>query len=130
MKKVYIFAISMLFVSSSMLICSISKEKTLENSTLNPKDEDSKTTYYSEEDEYDLLIAEAETLDVMPKEIEFPTPSKFETIVRKLGVTFFLKPYIYIVTKYRATKEVVSKYAQLLWNKIAREKQASSGEKA
>jgi len=109
MKKICVFVLSLLLISSPALHSSVQE----------PKEE---TTQYNQEnnDEFDTLIDDAITNGVVKEEIEFPKPSKFETLVRKIGVTFFLKPYVYAVTKYRATKKFVTHYTCAFAKAMAR----------
>ena len=131
MKKIYILTLSILILSPSAWICSSTNNETNnindKNKTLNQQDQDCKTAdntnqepsaQYYDDDEFDQLITDAIDNNVVSSKIDFPKPSKFETILRKFGVFFFLKPYIYTVIKYRATKKLVSQYTRILWDKI------------
>ena len=121
MKKIYTFTLSLLLVSSSILYSNTQEpsDNTQDTKTIVHNHQNTGTQYCQEDnDELDNLIDDAINSGVVSPKIEFPKPSKFETLVRKLGVFFFLRPYIYVVTKYRATKKLVSHYAKILWAKI------------
>jgi len=110
MKKKYIFILSLLCISSPVLCSSVQKE-TKSQCCQENNDENN--------DEFDNLIDDAITSGLVKEEIEFPKPSKFEMLVRKIGVIFFLKPYVYAVTKYRATKKFVTHYTYAVAKAIA-----------
>jgi len=117
MKKKYILALSLLLLSSSALYPSTEKPNST-NQNLQTSAITTDTQHSQDEDEFDDLINDALDVGVVSEKIEFPKPSKLETLVRKISVIFFLKPYIYIVTKYRTTKKLVSRYAQIILAKI------------
>lgn len=78
----------------------------------------------SEFDELDALSEQGEAAGI---EIKAPAkPSFLMGIVIRLGITFFLNPYITFVEKYRSTKDFVIKYSMVTWEKLFGKKEAKS----
>jgi len=127
MKKIYTLSLSILLLSSSTGICTkTNNEANNINDASNATEQNCKVIdntnqeptaqYY--DDELDQLITDAIDNNVVSNKIELPKPSKFEMILRKIGVIFFLKPYIYTIIKYRAAKKLITQYTRRLWDKV------------
>jgi len=67
---------------------------------------------YDDFDDYDSLVEEALESNVLSKEIEIKESSRFEILMKKIGIFLFLRPYIFVVTKYRCVKKLISTYVQ------------------
>jgi len=67
--------------------------------------------YQSDEyaDEYDIMVEQADTKGTL-KNVTLKTPSQIAVVLRQIGVFLFVKPYIYMVTQYRAAKKIIASY--------------------
>jgi len=113
MKKTLIHAIIALLLLSSKAIIPSDKP--------NPKDNQTQETT-CQFDEFDALVETAIESSILKKEIEFPKVSKFQQLIRKIGVTLFLAPYMFLATRYQAVKKWMRQYIKKTWKKKDRKK--------
>jgi hypothetical protein len=134
MKKVYVLTISIFIISSTNFILPNDKDDQKNNQSTVIKENqindhknntDQNTTNCETknielDDELDKLSEDAEKSGVIIEPIS--KPSYLMNIVRKCGVVFFLKPYVFVVDNYRITKNFIIKYATVAWEKIVGKK--------
>jgi len=108
MKKKYICTFLFFILLSSTIIRSTGKAL---NSNHYREENIGKTNALFEEnefDELDELIEDAIDSGLIKNDIT--PPSKLELFLTRVAITVFLKPYIYIVTKYRILKKWFAKF--------------------
>jgi len=120
MKKFNILIFLCFLLSSSLTLTSVNKE-TVGDTACSISD----VSFDSEDDELDRLIEEAIESNAVSQDIEPPKHSKLKLICAKIGILFFLKPYIFVATKYQTTKKYISKYAKIIWEKVTGKKETN-----
>ena len=108
MKK-YIVVMLLLSLLSSPLTYATKDNPSNTNNASNETNETKQTftsdlttefAFDGEEDEFDALIAEAIEHNVVDENAEPPKQSKLKVFCAKVGIVLFLRPYIFLVTKY------------------------------
>ncbi|KKP26220.1 MAG: hypothetical protein UR12_C0038G0007 [candidate division TM6 bacterium GW2011_GWF2_30_66] len=126
MKKTYILTISLLFILSSNITntqCEPQDNNNPNSSIIGQEsnsDQNTTIKYEDLDDKFDSFVIDAENngLDVKPME----KPTYLMNMVQKVGIFFFLNPYIFVINKYRITKDFVIKYATITWETIVGKK--------
>jgi len=108
MKKNFLLIISLFICSQSSILCS-------DDTNRNPQNSASEEVDFDDFDNYDQLVIDALDNNVLPEKIEIKEPSRFEILMKKIGIFLFLKPYIFIVTKYRCVKKLIKRCVQKLF---------------
>ena len=103
MKKKFLLAITLCLLPSSTTFCS--------TDNIN-KDSQKIVSHQTDlDDDFDLLIEEALENNLI-KDVKTEEPSKLSILAQKVGIVLFLKPYIFMITKYRCVKAFIKTYAQ------------------
>lgn len=101
-----------LLLTISLLLCT----PTIVHSSTDAPKNDSQTDISHQidiEDDFDFLIEQALEHNLV-KDPEPTKPSKMTILTQKMGILLFLKPYIYIVHKYRCIKNFIKKYTEVI----------------
>ena len=114
MKKIFLLTISLCLSWPSAIICSVDNTPNHVQDTTLADDE------FNDYDDYDQLVTDAMQTNVLPEKVEIKEPSQLQIMMQKIGILLFLKPYIFVVTKYRCIKKTIGTYIQACVNYFSR----------
>jgi len=116
MKKKYICAFLLLIMLTSTIICSVDKIIN-SNNLITTEDTERKSHLFEEnefDDEFDKLVRDATQAGIIQEDIQnTKQPSQVEIFLTRMAVTFLLRPYLYLFTKYMGFKNWLAEKMKL-----------------